>query len=172
MFLSPSLLSQLDAHLAVVAAAAVSAGRAAGKPAGGSVAAPVVTFLCGNEKRGRKKSEAFCCSFFSQRLAAEWLAECCCTSGEPQSHCSPSSSQPLPHSATPIKSDGDGWFLRHAPPPRTIRASKSCALQVLKSVEPLGGDREHYNNANAYIHTYTYMYSYACCETAFMLHTF
>lgn len=28
-----------------------------------------------------------------------------------------------------------------------IRDSKSCALHLLKLVEPLGGNREHYNNA-------------------------
>lgn len=63
------------------------------------------------------------------------------TSGLPQSHCSPLSSRPLPHSALPIASDAEGWLFRHMPPPRMIRFSKSLALQRLKVVEPLKGDR-------------------------------
>lgn len=63
------------------------------------------------------------------------------TPGLPQSHCSPSSSRPLPHSATPTTSDGEGWFFRQVPPPRTIRFSKSCPLQLLKVETPLQDGR-------------------------------
>lgn len=59
------------------------------------------------------------------------------TSGLPQSQSSPSSRRPLPHSAVPITSEGDGWFLRQTPPPRRIKFSKYVSLHWLNLGEPL-----------------------------------
>lgn len=75
-FVFKPLLSRLDAHLAVVAAVPVSAGRAAGKRAGGSVAAPVVAFLCGNGKKERGRNVRPSVLFISPRdlLLSGWAS--------------------------------------------------------------------------------------------------
>lgn len=141
-----------NADLAIVAAAPLSTSRPRRKPAGGGVAALIIALLCGikreDDKWGVAKIEttqSFPLWKFSR------VDEIYSTSGLPQSHCSPSSSQPLPHSAILIKSDGDGWFFRHTPPPRMINDSKSSALQVLKVVEPLESDREDNSHAKTYL---------------------
>lgn len=81
-----------------------------------------------------------------------WVCLVCRTSGVPQSHCSPFSSMPLPHLATPTTSDGEGWFFRHIPPPRRTSLSKSCPLHVLKLVEPLKGKGQTWQETYMYTH--------------------